>query len=447
MVRIVPCVQLLCVLLLAAAIPSHFQAQEPELPAVRGNITAVQLPDGFDVDGFHVIITTYTQFFAYKGPKKDESELRREIATGSYVQVIGTKNRKARTVTATQIKIRDDRDFTVSGIGVIDRVISPGTEPLFHADGNILRLDTKTEVRFSGGLTALNEVSTGIWIHYEGRRNDAGEVIPTHVEFVKPKLPKRKASLQGFAQVTTFSAGSLIDFDGRFSSAIEKHRMADAGGACGWYPVPDIEAMQTRVRSIGQRLIPQFQRDLPEDDPAKIPFRFYVVEEKYIRSALFCNEGLVLIPVHVMERIENDDQLAAVIADGVAANLQRQQARVEFDMKLIGAAEVAVYLAVRSGVGFGAGEVGGAIVMHEVLRKMEQQRGRVALGLMADAGFDPWQAPEAWRLLDPKQMPKDPAKLKYPERSGYQLEMLNLQYRKSSEARSSPPAPGSPSRF
>jgi hypothetical protein len=431
-------VHALCVLMIVAAVSSHLFAQEPELPAVRGNITAVQPSDAFDVDGYHVILTSYTQFFAYQGPKKDESELRREIAVGSYVQVIGSKNRRDRTVTARQVKIRDDRDSSVSGFGVIDRIVSTGVEPVFHADGYTLRIVSETDLRFSGGLTALSQIGAGVWVHYEGRRNAAGEVNVTRAVFVKPKPQKRKKDTQSLAQVTTFPPGSIIDFDGRFTFTREKHRMEDAGGACGWYPVPDVDEMQARVRRIGQRLIPQFQRDLPDDDPAKIPFRFYLVEERSIRSALVCNEGLVLIPVPVMERMKNEDQVAAVIADGIAANLQSRQARIARDMNLISAAELALYVGVRSGAGLGAGAVGGAIITHEILRKMEQQRGRVALGLMADAGFDPWQAPEAWRLLDPKQLPKDFTKLKYPERSGYQLEMLSLQYRKSAEAQVSP---------
>jgi hypothetical protein len=56
--------------------------------------------------------------------------------------------------------------------------------------------------------------------------------------------------------------------------------------------------------------------------------------------------------------------------------------------------------------------VGGAIAGREIERKMEDERGCVALGLMADAGFDPWQAPEAWRLLAPGHLPKDPSKLR-----------------------------------
>ena len=61
---------------------------------------------------------------------------------------------------------------------------------------------------------------------------------------------------------------------------------------------------------------------------------------------------------------------------------------------------------------------------------MREQRGRVALSLVAVGGFDPWQAPEAWRLLSPKHLPSDTNSLKYSDLSGYQLGILNLQYRK-----------------
>jgi hypothetical protein len=60
---------------------------------------------------------------------------------------------------------------------------------------------------------------------------------------------------------------------------------------------------------------------------------------------------------------------------------------------------------------------------------MQQQRGRVALSLMADGGYDPWQAPEAWRLLTPKHLPANLSALKFPARSNYQLEILKLQYK------------------
>jgi hypothetical protein len=69
-----------------------------------------------------------------------------------------------------------------------------------------------------------------------------------------------------------------------------------------------------------------------------------------------------------------------------------------------------------------------AYVSHERDLRQEEQRGRIALALISDAGYDPRQAPGAWRLLSKKNLPKDLDSLKYPSRSGYQLGILRLQY-------------------
>jgi hypothetical protein len=54
----------------------------------------------------------------------------------------------------------------------------------------------------------------------------------------------------------------------------------------------------------------------------------------------------------------------------------------------------------------------------------------MALQLVADAGFNPWQAPEAWRLLAPKDAPQDVQSLKYTHEGKYQLSILKLQYKR-----------------
>ena len=58
----------------------------------------------------------------------------------------------------------------------------------------------------------------------------------------------------------------------------------------------------------------------------------------------------------------------------------------------------------------------------------KEERLRIALALMRDAGYDPWQAPQAWRLLEPDKLPANLALLAYPDASCYQIGILNLQY-------------------
>jgi hypothetical protein len=333
------------------------------------------------------------------------------------------------TPTPAQPTTQSDPNRKISGFAVIDQIITPGAEPVFRAEGYTLRINSGTNLRFSSGPTSLNQLSANTWLRYEGHRNDSGEIVLLAAEFLKPNLhlSKRDPKLS-VAQVTTFPPGSMIDFDGSFRTGAVKHRLEDVGGTCGtgWYPVAENSELQDRVRQIGLRIVPQYQRDLPDDDPAKIPFRFYAVQEGYIRSALSCKDGLILIPTPVVGRMQNDSELAAVLADAVAVNLQRQNVQIQADMKWIAAAEAAAYATVGL-----AGLTGAAIAAHPFLRKLEEQRGRIALALMFDAGFDPWQAPEAWRMLPPMDFPKHPSKLKYPERSKYQLEILHLQYKPS----------------
>ncbi|HXR38341.1 MAG TPA: hypothetical protein VN776_04585 [Terracidiphilus sp.] len=317
-----------------------------------------------------------------------------------------------------------ESDRTVSGLGIIDRVIASGSEPVFRADGYTFRVSAATEVRFREGLKALSEVGTNTLAKFDGERNSSGEVVATKVEFARLKLPKHKNEPTDL-QVTTFPPGSKIDAYKGFGTAATNFPEEDQGGWCGWYPVPPDAALQERIRQIGMRVVPKYQRDLPVDDRAKIPFRFYVVEGTYRRTAIFCDHGLVLVPVIAVERLPSDDLLAAVLAEGVAGVLQ-QQAEDGRPYTLIDAAKLAAGAA--GPIPFAAVGTGGLIEQLRTGRSMEHARGRMALALMADAGYDPHQAPEAWRLLAPERLPKDLAKLKDPERSLYLLNFLKVQY-------------------
>jgi hypothetical protein len=176
------------------------------------------------------------------------------------------------------------------------------------------------------------------------------------------------------------------------------------------------------------KVIPEYQKQLPDDSPSKIHFRIYVVDEPSFREDLECVEGLILVPRQVVERLANEDQLAAIMANGVAYSIEMQSARLYTESLELWGVEAANYAAMSlvPGVSLG-GLVGGGIADREIVRHMREQAGRIALTLMTDAGYDPWQAPEAWRLLAPKKLPQDTSALKYPSRAGYQLGILKLE--------------------
>jgi hypothetical protein len=407
-------------------------AQDKAVPTVEGYITVVRSFNDFDVNGTRVSTSPATHYGIIGGKSlSEDGGLHGALTVGAYVQIIGDV--AGNSVEAREVLFAGDWNKKAEGFGVIDRVISSGSEPVFQADGYRIRIASATVTKFAGGLKGLAEVGPNTWVKYEGKRDKAGLLVATKITFVparrgKVKPPPHPAALPG--------EESLIDADGNFLPLRTKVRMGDAGGECGWHRLPADPALQARVWRVGTSVVPAYQKQLGDDSPSKIHFRFYAVDEANIRSELGCNPGLVLVPKQVVERLRNDDQLAAVMADGVAYNLQSQFRRLTAeDWEILGA-EVAgeVALANVPGGSFLGGEVGAGIASHVIEMEMQEQRGRIALTLMADAGYDPKQAPEAWRLLAPKKMPSDPRFLKYPSRAGYQLSFLRLE--------GEPPQPG-----
>jgi hypothetical protein len=400
-------------------------AQYQETVTIRGDITTVEPPNGFVLAGHPVRIDPDTEFVSFYHTRKNASQLRQDIEVGMWAEVVGSKDHSQPEVVAAKITLRDDDGRKMSGAGVIVHVIRTSPVLTFFADGYTLRVAADTSLKFKGDLEKLDDLKPGDWIRYVGSLNTSDEIVLKSASFGRFKhrirIPDPKED-----QVAAFPPGSFIDFDGSFGTDRGTHKMEDAGG-CGWNPVVEDADMQVHVRKVGRSLIPDYQRDLEFNDPAKIPFRFYVIVEKDIRSDLACHRGLVTIPLEVVERLQNDDQLAAVLADGIAAHLQMPPEREFLDLGLLSAAEIAARSIPAVNLGASVAKV---VVAKEALKTIEDDRGRVALGLMADAGYDPWQAPEAWRLLAPGVLPANTAKLKDPPRSSYLKEILGLEYKK-----------------
>lgn len=327
-------------------------------------------------------------------------------------------------------------DQKLSGLAVIVKVASIAGDPLFHADGYSIRIQSGTGTAFSGSLKTLVDVVPGTWIHFEGVRDDTGVLVANKAEFFPPGSRKfltamgpRKAKQA--VDYQPVMSDSLLDADGRFANPRTKVRLNDAGGPCGWHRVPADAALQERVERVGMRLVPAFQKQLTPDNPSRIPFRFYAVANDKVRSVFACNVGLVLVPKNVVERLQNDDQLAAVLADAVAFNLQRQLVTITTLDLAAGGSEIAALIAAPFPAWYIAGEAVNGIAAHEIETGLQRELARVALQLVADAGFDPWQAPEAWRLLSPNDPPLDVQSLKYTREGKYQLSILKLQYKRN----------------
>ena len=332
-------------------------------------------------------------------------------------------------------------DQKLSGLAIVVRVASIAEDPLFHADGYRIRVQAGTVTAFPGSLKRLADVQPGDWVRFEGVRDDTGVLVARKAEFF-PSGSRKSLTAMGPRKVKhapdyqPVTRDGLLDADGHFVNLRAKVRFSNAGGPCGWHRVAADPPLQERVERIGMRLVPEFQKQLPLESPSRIPFRFYAVADDKVRSVFACNVGLVLVPKNVVERLQNDDQLADVLADAVAFNLERQLVTITKLDLVAGGSEVAAFISLGFPAGYIAGEFVEGLVGREAQIRLQRELARMALQLAADAGFDPWQAPEAWRLLEPKDPPGDIQSLDFTREGNYQLGILKMQYKSCPTSRS-----------
>lgn len=133
--------------------------------------------------------------------------------------------------------------------------------------------------------------------------------------------------------------------------------------------------IQRYIADLGWRLVPAFQRDLVENDPAKIPFKFFVVKHGDMGAAALPN-GVVLVFSESFDVLHNESQLASVLAHEIAHVVQKHM------WKLSRMPESSIKTGYR--------------------RSFENQADRQALSLMLAAGYDPREAAATWRLMAKK---------------------------------------------
>jgi hypothetical protein len=262
------------------------------------------------VDGTPVTTTPATtyQLISSRGVQPADAQ-KDGLRLGVYVEVLGTI--AGDKVSADSVLLLEDQDRKMEGFGVIEKVIATDPDLILQSDGYRIRIFTNTVTKFSGNLKTLADVGTNTWVKYEGKRDKAGVLVATQAAFVPARLRHVRPAPK---PVVIPGQDGLIDANGNFLPLRPKVRMSDAGGICGWHRFPANIALQARVSRVGLSLVPAYQKQLADDSPSKIYFRFYAVDEASIRSDLSCNAGLILVPKQVVERLQNDDQLAALLA-------------------------------------------------------------------------------------------------------------------------------------
>jgi predicted Zn-dependent protease len=161
------------------------------------------------------------------------------------------------------------------------------------------------------------------------------------------------------------------------------------------------EEVQQYVNRLGQSLVPGYLKRMSDSNPQKIPFQFRVIKEKGFNAGALPN-GLVIIHSDVFDVLENEAQLAAVIGHEIAHATQEHSYRENQHNKKRNAALLIGSLVAR-GMGYYSVNNLLTIVRTAMIqgygRTLENQADRVGLQYMADAGYDPREAPRVWKLV------------------------------------------------
>ena len=414
--------QLLLAAALLALTPLLHAEDSGQEPTLSGHITRINAPRDMEVSGIHILTTTSTRMSVGDSQSRITSDTLTPVL-GQTAHVFGKLDRKHHTLTAAEIWLvttPSGDNATVSGTAIVDLIPAPtpATKPgtvLLRADGYRILLTPGTALTSTLPDPTLAGIRANTWITYHGIRKPDGTILADKASFAPNIIVKGENKLLD----KTDYAPDQVDADAKQGNLSKFVKGIDPKQI----PPYQDAAMQARIDRIGASLIPAYQRTLQEDDLTKITFRFQLIDKKW-PDALTLPSGVILVPHQVVDHLQNDSQLATVLADNIACALEKQTYRMVPATQAMGAANLAGLAGgfFVPGLGLATSLATGGTAA-TIVRHNREQSGRVSLTLLHDAGYDIREAPRTWWLLNAKPG-KDIADITIPARANYLYETL-----------------------
>ncbi len=417
-------------------------AAQDQPPTVDGNISVFSSSTDFYVDGKHIVTNAQTTFLkpvTENGQNANITDpaIAKTLAVGDHVQVFGDNDRRTHSIVASTIVLQPLTHDHIAGFAVVQKVLATSPQLILEADGYRIAITPKTTLHNKPPLNNQTIPVANMWIDYKGRWNQDGLVVAEHADYsqfafserFKKGLDKSKAKLVAPIYGATPAATSK---DGEIVAPYlyaKKHTVS----------IPANLAVQQRLQQIGERLIPASQKILANDDPQKVHFQFYAVDGAGFPVAIGSPDGLVILPVQTINALQSDDQIAAVLSEGVAEALEWQvppAATGNAGPAMIAVGEMPIVGPI-AGIALISGGLFESYHGTYATRFDPWQHVRVGLSLMHDAGYDIRQAPLAWQILQygiAKQAEKPPSL-----KSAYLLNIIGLEYAHDGKASSDTP--------
>lgn len=374
-----------------------------------GYVTHLDPPASFKLNQQQVVTTRSTSLIiGGAGPSNEEIFHLYSLSPGTHVSVSGTEDKQTHAITAKRITIFAGGSLAhVSGVGNEDRAPAlsqdgTGWHGTVYADGYALVVDPKTKINLPQSTSDPNQWNHDVWIAYKAKRQDDGSLLAAQLDFIPDK---NVADEQDYRNSNDFKI-ELPDYDKKEPGKVHFFLQT-------YHILPD-RNLQEAINAFGQKLVPAWQRSLPDSDPAKIHFRFFVLEKpRGIERTMSNDSGTVLIPSQVIVKLQNEAQLASLLSADIAGTLEkdvyrsrsRKHTQEALDIALLSASFIPSPVALIPG-----SSINDAAFSAEYWTPLTEHECRVGLRYLIAAGYDPREAPIALQRISEKHPDAKPGK-------------------------------------
>ncbi len=401
---------------------------------VRGYVTEVSSPTKFQVDSYNVTTGPKVKVVVEKDDPQDSAvDDPEKIRVGTDLEVFGEINERTGELKADFIRIFLEDTRRLKGTALLTKPpalekTEKGWQGTLFADGQrvVVTEDTPVTVKFTGAerkqawrdrakaaneaaeaaipvqsrpLTSADVLSMDNFVRYVGTRQKDGTILAQKVEFQSaepdPSEAKMWRTLTPKVVKEPDYAGSI---PGKLKVGRQKYKL-----------FPSKEA-QDYLSAFGQKLIPAHQKELPDTSPLKIPFKFYLVQDKEANAVAYAN-GVIIVYSGSFDTWENEAQIAYVVSHEISHCIEKHMWRMsQYHKNALRALEIGGLAASAFGVPgvLTAANLSGAGIQASYSRSLENQADRVALQEMLNAGYDIRQAPQACKAYESKHPTSGP---------------------------------------
>lgn len=386
---------------------------------IHGFVTNVVSPTNFEIDDYRIMRDVGLQLEIEKDDSGEAlaSFKPEDVRVGTELEIKGEYDEKTGELKAKSIKVYLDDTRKVKRTALLEKspvLTKENTtwKGQLFADGQKVVVDEKTLVTQKrnkaehkqakenkesttdqGPLESADKLTLDTWVHYEGSRQPDGSILASKVEFKQAELEPGEAKM--------WKSLTPKVKDPNYSS-FKSGELKVAGGKFKLFPNKEA---QEYISTLGASLIPQHQRDLSGSDPLKIPFKFYLIEDKSF-NAFACPNGVVVVHTGVFAALENEAQLAFVLSHEITHSIEKHTwQQHEYHKKALMAVQIGGMIGAAYG-GRGVSDLTNMVVSgirNGYSRSLENQADRVGLEWMLASGYDIREAPRSWKVVSLKQ--------------------------------------------